>query len=491
MIINHTIEIKLNSRNIKHYISMGYILPDKPHGKKIIVDINHISNSSSVKVNAKCDYCGTIKEISYCQYRIITSKFDKFSCSNKCSNIKRKDTQIKRYGVDNYTKTDEYKNRVSKTNLEKYGVINVFQSEIIKDKIKKTNTLKYGVDNISKSKISQLNTLMGKDINYIKYIDNNISLFKCNEGHTFEISSDNYHSRFKHNTPLCTICNPIGDSSSIKEKELLEFIKLKYDKEIIQGYRDQFEIDIYLPHLKIGFEFNGLYWHSEIYKDKSYHLNKTNWFKEKGVRIVHIWEDDWDYKKDIIKSQIINIFKKSNKIYARKCIIKEVNSKDARFFLDNNHIQGFVGSNLKLGLYYKDQLVSLMSFDHFEGRNKMPNTEWNLNRFCTILNTNVVGGASKLLKYFIDNYNPSRIISYADKDLSNGSLYEILGFNKINESKPDYKYIVNKKRIHKSRYKKDNLNLDDKTKVTESQIMNEKNLPKIYDCGKIKFEYLK
>ena len=144
--------------------------------------------------------------------------------------------------------------------------------------------------------------------------------------------------------------------------------------------------------------------------------------------------------------------KTESKIFARKCQVVEMKSVNG--FLESNHIQGKVRSIVKLGLYHNSELVSVMTFDKFEGRKKMSESEWNLNRFCSKLNTNVIGGASKLLKYFINKYNPKRIISYSDKDWSNGDLYISLGFNKISESKPDYKYIVGGKRIHKSNFKK-------------------------------------
>ena len=89
----------------------------------------------------------------------------------------------------------------------------------------------------------------------------------------------------------------MNSTSSFKEKELYDFIKLIYSGEIITSYRSGLEIDIYLPELKIGFEFNGLYWHSELFKDKNYHLDKTKYFKENGIRIIHVcayrdWETD-------------------------------------------------------------------------------------------------------------------------------------------------------------------------------------------------------
>jgi hypothetical protein len=121
-----------------------------------------------------------------------------------------------------------------------------------------------------------------------------------------------------------------------------------------------------------------------------------------------------------------------------------------------------------------------MTFDQFEGRKKMNQNEWNLNRFCNKSGFSVVGGASKLLNFFFEVYNPKRIISYSDKDWSKGSLYERLGFEKIHESNPDYKYLVDFKRIHKSNFKKSI------TGISESCL----DLPKVWDCGKIKWEFL-
>ncbi len=164
-------------------------------------------------------------------------------------------------------------------------------------------------------------------------------------------------------------------------------------------------------------------------------------------------------------------------------MVKEV--KNSTIFLNNNHIQGKDGSKIKLGLYYEDELVSLMTFNKVEGRKVMSENEWNLSRFCNKIDTNVIGGASKLLKYFIKEYDPKRIVSYPDKDWSNGILYYNLNFNLVYETKPDYKYIINGKRIHKSRYRKSKLN----TELTESQHMKKSHIFKIWDCGKMKFEF--
>ena len=402
---------------------------------------------------------------------------------------KSKKTSLEKWGVDNYSKTDEYKEKSKKTSLEKWGVEHYTQTDEYKEKSKKTSLEKWGVDNPMKNEFLRSYFLISNHSNYIEYIDNGESLFMCDLGgdHSFVIRTDNFFSRNKYNTPLCTVCNPIGDLRSIKENELYKFILSIYGGEIIQSYRDGLEIDIYLPELKIGFEFNGLYWHSEKYKDKNSHFDKTEYFRKVDIRIIHIWEDDWDNKSNIIRSQIRNWIGLSEKrIFARKCEIEEIiDNKIIRNFLNENRIQGYLNSKIKIGLYHDSELVSIMVFDQFEGRKKMKDGEWNLARFCNQINTNVIGGSSKLLKYFIKKYTPYRIISYADRDWSIGSLYDTLGFDKVYDTKPDYKYIINNKRVHKSRFRKSLLDTD----LTESQKMKKNDILKIWDCGKIKYEF--
>jgi hypothetical protein len=335
------------------------------------------------------------------------------------------------------------------------------------------------------------NYIIAKDENYIKYVGGKISEFKCDCGfeHNFEIDTDNYFSRKYNHCKICTICYPIDKNVSIKEKELYNFIKTIYNNDIIENYRDTYEIDVYLPKLKIGFEFNGLYWHSDKFIENDKHLNKLNFFKNKQIKIIYIWEDEWDLKNELIKSQIKNWLNLTEqRIFARKCEIKYIyDIKLIRNFLNDNHIQGFIHSNKKIGLYYNNELVTIMTFDKFEGRKKLKETEWNLSRFCNKLNTNVIGSASKLLKFFIQNNNCDRIISYADKSWSDGKLYYKLGFELIDELKINYKYIINNKRENKQKFTKKKLKITDKT---EREFMKEKNINRIYDCGQLKFELI-
>jgi hypothetical protein len=503
-------------------------------------EINNISFSESVYIicnNFKIPKCANCEKnkTSF----LSNKKGYKKYCSTKCSNshVDTKNNKInsylEKYGVENPSFLDEVKNRISgymknqsletklkrkETMIFKYGYeSNILRPNIIdnrneklsyqvtKDKRKETCLEKYGVDNYTKTdeyrkKIAEkyknkiIETTLNRDENYINHLGDGQYELKCDsKDHTFFIHRHLYHARKRISVPLCTICYPINELKSIKEKELYGFIKSVYNGYIIDSYRDGFEIDIYLPDLNLGFEFNGVYWHSELFKDKWYHLDKTNYFKERGIRIIHIWEDDWIYKKDIIKSQILNwLGLTPTKVFARKCEVKEVSGKKlVRDFLDKNHIQGNISSSLKIGLFYNGDLVSLMTFDHFEGRNKMLDSEWNISRFCNKIGINVLGGASKILKYFINNWKPSRIISFADKEWSTGDLYFKLNFNLKYESPPNYKYVVCDKRVNKQRYtKKKLIDMGFDPILSESQIMKNLKNYKVFDCGQIKFELL-
>jgi hypothetical protein len=287
----------------------------------------------------------------------------------------------------------------------------------------------------------------------------------------------------------CPKCALKYDKTENEVKEFIKSIKLKYienTKKIIYPL----ELDIYIPSHKLAIELDGLYWHSELHKPSNYHLNKTELCEAKDVKLIHIFEDEWIHKQEIVKSRIKNLLGLTdNKIYARKCVIKLVNKDDKKQFLNNNHIQGTVASTINLGLYYNNELVSLMTFG--KGRIALggDSEQYELIRFCNKLNTNVIGGAGKLLKYFIKTYTPKEIISYADRRWSQGNLYNQLKFEQTNITKPNYWYIIGNKRKHRFGFRKSILVKEgyDSTK-TEHEIMLERKIYRIYDCGNITYK---
>ena len=253
------------------------------------------------------------------------------------------------------------------------------------------------------------------------------------------------------------------------------------------------EVDIYLPDIKLAIEYDGLMFHSQgkskysIFKgvSKNYHLEKTNLVESKGAQLFHIFEGE---DLDIWTSMIKNKLGFNTKIYARKCQVKEVSSQEARKFLEDNHLQGYANSKIRLGLYYNEELVSLMTFSK---PRYTKNYDWELVRFCTLKGFNVVGGASKLLSSFRSNHKGS-IISYANRRWSNGDLYRRLGFKEINRTSPGYYYFKENEMILYTRDKfqkhklKDLLETFDE-RLTEEENMFENDYRKIYDCGNLVF----
>jgi very-short-patch-repair endonuclease len=283
----------------------------------------------------------------------------------------------------------------------------------------------------------------------------------------------------------CPKCAHIGSKMENNIKEYIESLGIK----TISNYRELgFEIDIYCPDYKIGIEFDGLHWHSEEFVEKNYHLNKTNKCQENGIRLIHIFEDEWSEKQEIVKSRIENIFGKTpNKIYARKCDVRYVTFKKYKEFMNNNHIQGQTSNGVAIGLYYNNNLLSCMSF--CTPRVDKNKNGFELIRFANMLHTTVVGGAEKLLTFFIKNYEINEIISYADLRWSQGELYKKLGFTLDHQSKPNYFNIINNKRENRFKYRKSELIKQgfDSNK-SEHEIMLERGIYRIYDCGTLVFK---
>lgn len=253
------------------------------------------------------------------------------------------------------------------------------------------------------------------------------------------------------------------------------------------------EVDIFIPSFNLAIEFNGLYWHGESNgKLERYHINKTLICEEKGVKLIHIFEDEWLFKKDIIISRIKNELKlNTNTIFARKCEVKELPFREISKFLDDNHLQGQGDPTaLNFGLFHSSELVSVMTFKR--GRKE---TEIELKRFCSKLNTNVVGAANKLLKYFERHYQPVKLFSYADRrwtDLLSKSVYDLLGFTLTSMGRPNYWYLVYpNKRSDRRQFTKElilSIFKQADSKLSEWENMEMLGYDWVWDCGNLKYE---
>jgi len=521
MLKNKTVPIIICRRNKKRYDDLGYKCNISD---TINVQILHLSKGCKIDIDVICDKCNKEEKIKF------NSLFKNNYLENYiCVICKREENLIKKYGVKNVFQLDSVKEKSKETIKKIYNVEHITQNNDIKTKIKNTNKKNCGdeyflsnksvrqqINNTVEKKYNVKNVSMIEDVkikkentcfknNGVKIISqhknfkeiikkNNIIkltnkyninflnikedsfIFRCDKcNKEYEIGKKAFYTRFELNTIMCTICNPINSfSNSGYEIQLQDFIKENYLGNIILNNRKiiyPYELDIYLPDLKLAFEFNGLFWHNEISKNDNYHLNKTELCEQQGIYLIHIYEDEWIYKKEIVKSKILNLLDKTpNKIYSRKCKIKEIKNNDLiRYFLEKNHLRGFVNSKIKIGLFHDDELISLMIFGQ-------KNNIYEILRFCNKLNTNIIGSENKLFKYFVEKYSPVEIIGYSDRSW-NEDLYKKLGFILVDKTKPNYYYIIGKEKFDINK--------------TEHKIMLERKIYRIYDSGNLKFKYIK
>lgn len=433
--------------------------------------------------------------------------------------VKLIETYREKYGVDFYSQTSEYINKRNETTLDRYGVTNTFQ---LVDKIKETNLMKYGETSYNKTiegrnKLSVNSAMRNPDIKYKSKINrmlNSISdtvlrdvlINKDKDKLIQYLESLNLTNRFeianKLNISYSYLNNILrqfdirdyylDSSNSHYEKEIYDWIKTFYNKEVILNDRSLInpkELDLYLPESKLAIEFNGIHFHSEISgnKDPEYHLRKTEECERHSVQLLHIFENEWlDLNKQKIWKSIIKhkLGLTNRRIFARKCTIKEISSKESRIFLDTNHLSGFAGAEIHYGIFYKDELVAVLNF----GKSRFKTGEFEIIRFASLIDTVVVGALGKFMKLLPDN-----TITYADRRYSS-----ILNvgysnfFSEVEYTVPNWFGYDRRIRELKSRFNfqihklKDMFNYDEKISVIDNMYNN--GYDRIWDCGNLKFK---
>lgn len=299
----------------------------------------------------------------------------------------------------------------------------------------------------------------------------------------------------------CPRCAQTTSSYELTIEDFLRDNNIRYEPRVrlnkISKSSLQYELDFWLPDHRIAIEVNGLYWHSELQKpNRLYHLDKHNACKSQGIQLIHIFTHLMDNKLEIVIDRLRSLLGIcSTRIYARSCSIQLVDTREAKDFLNRNHLQGYVNSSSKVGLYYKDKLVALMTFGPCRkalGNSKrLSDNEWELLRFACEGDTTVVGGASRLLKNFIQTKSPKRIITYADKCWSSGEFYKTIGFHYTHDSKPSYWYFKGDMVYHRFKFAKHTLSkhLDPfDPKLTEWENMKANGYNRFWDCGNYVFE---
>ncbi|MFW6310633.1 MAG: DUF7487 domain-containing protein [Nanoarchaeota archaeon] len=458
-------------------------------------------------VNSKCPICG--KERTF----ISNSRGFANTCGNKdCINKynkkmdvyskdkiekakeKRLKTVREKYGVDNVFQSEEKKKKIKEILKDRHGVEHPLQDKDIMEKSISTKIKKYGNKNYNnvekrmktiKSKSKDRLKEIRNDIKILEILDGNLYKCKCNKcGNIFEDRIEVLKFR-----PRCLKCFPLK-SSLIENfiENILKEINIEYiknDKKQLDGY----ELDFYLPDYRIAIECHGNYWHCEKFKDKNYHYKKWKWCVDKNIKLLQFFEDEILYKTEIIKSMIKNQLNLiDRKIYARKCKIKEIDNKTSEIFFIKNHINGYVKSSIRYGLFYDDELISCISL----AKNRFKGDGYEITRFATKLNIIVVGGFTRLLKNVCKRLNGD-IYTFADCRFSNfKNVYKNNGFEFIEHTKPNYYYVdSNYDRYHRANFMKHKLK--DKLEKYHNELTEYENMAlngyyRVYDSGNLKYK---
>ena len=276
--------------------------------------------------------------------------------------------------------------------------------------------------------------------------------YRCPKGHIFAMRGNNFLKRGN-----CPICSPKSKMEVDFHQWILAIVPdMKTNKRVL--YLDDtkngnraLEIDLYSDSLKFGIELHGLFYHKEKLEEsgklefgvsKNFHRQKADLADKHEIKLLQFFEDEIVYKTDMVKSIILAKLggQSFNKIYARKCDIKILNNKDCNLFLDNNHLQGHCKSFLRLGLFHNEILVSVLTF-----RNKKDSKNIaEIARYCTLLNTGVVGGFSRLLSKaegMLKNTQYEGIHTYSDRRYSSGEIYKNNGFSFVKTTETDWFWV--------------------------------------------------
>lgn len=460
---------------------------------------------------------------------------------------KVKQTNLRKYGYDHYSKTEAFKRKIKITCLDRYGQDNPSKVSEFKQKMRDRWIEEYGCDNPMKSnevkKKSEATCLKrygAKTFGSSKrrIADTVLDTTKVDEFLSFKNDPKSYiENKYVIIPSEMQLANDLGVTIttvskilietgnrhlasfkvSTMENEVCQFILsacpnikiLRNNKTVIAPY----ELDIYIPEFNFAIECNPTYTHNSSLgdcwggdpKNRNYHKMKTDLCEESGITLFHVFGYEWTHRQDVIKSMILNDLNQTVRtIYARKTYVVVLDSEECAEFLDRNHLQRGTYASIRLGLRDKDtdDLVSCMTFNKTRSTigysSNSCEGEYELSRFCSEQNTNVVGGASKLFKYFLENYDYKKIVSFSDRAHASGDLYKVLGFKKVSLSDPSYMWVnyandsylnrvsCQKKNLRKL-FKDDTINIENQT---EREIMESHGFVQVFDSGKIRWEYV-
>lgn len=410
--------------------------------------------------------------------------------SKKVSAKRSVQTRIEKAGGrDEYIKQQTEKS--NETKLKRYGSLDNFY-KLRREKMEETNLKRYGhrykrIADLAINHNEKYQLVWDNKEESVKYL----SSFKDRptiEQLTLELNCtvNNIHLWLER----LGLSYMVKNTKSRVEQDIANFIK-SLGFEVKTNYRKIIapqEVDIFVPEKNVAVEFNGTYWHSvENGLDKTYHFNKSFKCEQAGVRLIHVYEYQWlnPVKREILKSILKNALgKNDNIIYARKCELRELTSKDVAEFSELNSLHGHRSASIYLGLFYKGELVQLMTFGKaFFSRDNT--IDYECIRSITKINTTVVGGMNKLFSYFVNTYKPNKILYYVDYNTHNGNSMNKIGFKFISYSKIGLVNVSNCKEVTE-KYGPVFNRKPQKHKEIQEYIKQGKILT-IYDCGVKKY----
>lgn len=464
------IKEKIKETNLLKYGKKSYLATDEciARAKKMAMElygVDHFSKSEEIINKAK--------ETSIERYGSLFQKTKEWK--DKVKNV-----CLQKYGVDSVAKVDEIRKRHINTLIERYGVDSPLKDATIKEKAKETLRRNYGVDSALKSPI--LMARMKKTC--LEKYGNDCAM------RSGEVKTRSMQTRIDK---YGTLVSNLGKTQREMTTWLNSFgFNFKPDVVILEGK----ELDLYDPEQNLALEFCGLYWHNENSpspRTRSYHHDKWKRCRDKGIKLLTIFDDEWRDRKGICESLILSklgIF--NRRLQGRKCEVKQISKNEMNSFCDLHHLQGANKlSRVCFGLFHGEEMVGAVDLgNHHRRKDKGALV---LTRLCFMPGVNVVGGASKLFRACTEwcaSNGIEKIVSWSDNRYSDGGVYGKMGFKMAGELPPDYYYvyIVNpKRRISKQSQSKKKSECP--SDMTELEWANSRGLSRIWDCGKIRWEY--
>lgn len=289
---------------------------------------------------------------------------------------------------------------------------------------------------------------------------------------------------------ICPVCAKSVSSHEYAIMKYLDSLGVSYkprDRNVL-GTR---EIDILIPQKKLGIELNGRYWHTDDREHKWGLRKKWEEAQSKGIRLIHIFDDEWDNKKMIIQDLIKASLGLRKTLQARKLTVSELTLEESRDFLETWHIQGYLGCQVRLGLKLGNQLVSVLTL----GKSRFSQDPWEVIRYAS--SHHIPGGFDKLFSYFVKKWNPTSVITFSDLRLGSGKSYLSSGFIPIEITTPDYWWIKGRsERIPRYQTQKHKLQYDHRfgkfyaPELTEVQICEAAGYKKVSGVGNLKLKWI-